>query len=31
MEEAKTVLTPEQFAKFESQCKEHKDKAKTET
>jgi Spy/CpxP family protein refolding chaperone len=31
MQEAKTVLTPEQFAKFETQCKEHKDKAKTET
>ena len=31
MQEAKAVLTPEQYAKFEAQCKEHKDKAKTET
>jgi Spy/CpxP family protein refolding chaperone len=31
MQEAKTVLTPEQFAKFEAQCKEGKAKAKTET
>ena len=29
--EAKAVLTPEQFAKFEAECKEHKAKAKTET
>jgi Spy/CpxP family protein refolding chaperone len=31
MQEAKTVLTPEQYAKFEAQCKEHKGKTKTET
>ena len=31
MQEAKTVLTSEQYAKFEAQCKEHKGKAKTET
>jgi Spy/CpxP family protein refolding chaperone len=31
MQEAKTVLTPEQYAKFEAECKGHKDKAKTET
>lgn len=31
MQEAKAVLTPEQFAKFEAQCKEHKEKAKTST
>ena len=31
MEEAKTVLTKEQFAKFKAECKEGKDKAKTET
>jgi Spy/CpxP family protein refolding chaperone len=30
-EEAKSVLTKEQFAKFEAQCKEGKAKAKTET
>ena len=29
MREAKTILTPEQFAKFEAQCKEHKDKTET--
>src|SRR5437588_3876418 len=31
MQEAKTVLTKEQFAKFKAECKEGKDKAKTET
>ena len=31
MEEAKSVLNKDQFAKFQSECKEHKDKAKTET
>ena len=31
MEEAKTVLTAEQFAKFQAECKEHKEKAKTST
>ena len=31
MKEAKTVLNKEQFAKFKAECKEHKDKAKTET
>ncbi len=31
MEEAKTVLTKEQFAKFKAECKEGKDKSKTET
>src|SRR5947209_14351149 len=31
MKEAKGVLTPEQFAKFKAECKEGKDKAKTET
>ncbi len=31
MEEAKGVLNKDQFAKFQSECKEHKDKAKTET
>ena len=31
MEEAKTILNKDQFAKFKSECKEHKDKAKTET
>jgi Spy/CpxP family protein refolding chaperone len=31
MDEAKTVLNKEQFAKFKAECKEHKDKAKTET
>ena len=30
-EEAKSILTKEQFAKFEAQCKEGKAKAKTET
>src|SRR6201993_1932411 len=30
-EEAKSILTKEQFAKFEAQCKEGKGKAKTET
>jgi Spy/CpxP family protein refolding chaperone len=30
-QEAKAILTPEQFAKFEAECKEHKDKAKTST
>ena len=29
MEEAKTILTKDQFAKFHAECKEHK--AKTET
>lgn len=32
MQEAKTILTPEQYAKFETQCKAHHgDKDKTET
>src|SRR5712691_1220693 len=31
MQEAKSVLTKEQFAKFKAECKEGKDKAKTET
>ena len=31
MEEAKSILTKEQFAKFKAECKEGKDKAKTET
>jgi Spy/CpxP family protein refolding chaperone len=31
MESAKAVLTPEQYAKFEAQCKGDKGKAKTET
>jgi hypothetical protein len=31
MEEAKGILNKDQFAKFQSECKEHKDKAKTET
>ena len=31
MQEAKTILNKEQFAKFKAECKEHKDKAKTET
>jgi hypothetical protein len=31
MEEAKTILNKEQFAKFQAECKEHKEKAKTST
>ncbi|MBV9618413.1 MAG: hypothetical protein JO201_04300 [Verrucomicrobia bacterium] len=31
MQEAKGILTKEQFAKFKAECKEHKDKDKTET
>ena len=31
MEEAKTILNQEQFAKFQAECKEHKEKAKTST
>ena len=31
MQEAKGILTKEQFAKFKAECKGHKDKAKTET
>lgn len=31
MEEAKTILNKDQFAKFKAECKEGKDKAKTET
>src|SRR6266852_100043 len=31
MKQAEGILTKEQFAKFKSECKEHKDKAKTET
>src|SRR2546426_9008819 len=31
MKEAKGILTKEQFAKFKAECKEGKDKAKTET
>src|SRR5205807_8867062 len=31
MQEAKTVLNKDQFAKFKAECKEGKDKAKTET
>src|SRR5437763_3495369 len=31
MKEAKTVLNKDQFAKFKAECKEGKDKAKTET
>jgi len=31
MEEAKGVLNKDQFAKFQSECAGHKDKAKTET
>ena len=31
MKEAKTILTKEQFAKFKAECKEGKDKSKTET
>jgi len=31
MQEAKAALTPEQYAKFEAQCKAGKNKAKTET
>jgi hypothetical protein len=31
MEEAKTILNKDQFAKFQAECKEHKDKAKTST
>src|ERR1700756_4859418 len=31
MQEAKTILNKEQFAKFKAECKGEKDKAKTET
>jgi hypothetical protein len=31
MEEAKTILNKDQFAKFKAECKGGKDKAKTET
>ncbi|HEX4638422.1 MAG TPA: hypothetical protein VH170_02945 [Chthoniobacterales bacterium] len=31
MQEAKTILNKDQFAKFKAECKEGKDKAKTET
>lgn len=31
MEEAKTILSKDQFAKFKAECKAHHDKAKTET
>jgi hypothetical protein len=31
MKEAKTILDKDQFAKFKAECKEGKDKAKTET
>jgi len=31
MEEAKTILNKDQFAKFHAECKEHKDHAKTST
>ncbi|HJX98218.1 MAG TPA: hypothetical protein VJ281_05035 [Chthoniobacterales bacterium] len=31
MEEAKTILNQDQFAKFQAECKEHKEKAKTST
>ena len=31
MQEAKTILNKEQYAKFKAECKEGKDKAKTET
>ena len=31
MQEAKGILTKEQFAKFKAECKGEKDKAKTET
>ena len=31
MKDAKTILNKEQFAKFKAECKEGKDKAKTET
>jgi|SRR5205807_7914926 len=31
MQEAKTVLNKDQFAKFKAECKGEKDKAKTET
>ena len=31
MEEAKGILNKDQFAKFQAECKEHKDKAKTST
>jgi|ERR1700730_9360326 len=31
MKEAKTILNKDQFAKFKAECKEGKDKAKTET
>ena len=31
MQDAKGVLTKEQYAKFKAECKEGKDKAKTET
>jgi|SRR5713101_4144959 Spy/CpxP family protein refolding chaperone len=31
MQEAKSILTKEQFAKFKAECKGEKDKAKTET
>ena len=31
MEEAKTILNKDQFAKFKAECKEGRDKAKTET
>jgi Spy/CpxP family protein refolding chaperone len=31
MQEAKTILNKDQFAKFKAECKDHKDKAKTET
>ena len=31
MQEAKSILNKDQFAKFKAECKEGKDKAKTET
>jgi hypothetical protein len=31
MDEAKGILNKDQFAKFQAECKEHKDKAKTST
>ena len=31
MKEAKTILNKDQFSKFKAECKEGKDKAKTET
>jgi len=31
MEEAKAILTADQFTKFQAECKEHKEKAKTST